>query len=510
MKKCPSCGTLNDNSSKFCSSCGKKLSSKTVCPSCKKEVKPTDTFCKHCGKSLKKSKKPTKRKISRKLKIALIALGAFFGLLIIAFLGLYLYSAFYLMDRYELVYAEDGTRQLVEKQDAPESTVPTEPSFGKLTICESLNDKTYEPVNPTNEFNIGFREVYAAIDVSGVSADDTFTYKWKYADSGNTISELSFNYFKPDGYIPDYIILSEEDDINDYHLFSEPGDYIVEFYHNGKLIDAATFTVNSSDEITFGELVACSGLDDSTSAPVGEIGEFDIGIRNICATILINGAKAEDSWSFVFREDAGIIREFTDFYTPNQGDYFEGYKAICLNVPEDESISNIRMFGEPSTYIVDFYHNGNLIDSADFTINETEPSFSAFDFYQDIEVNEDGITIPVGPEEEFEYGTGVVVAAVEMQGWVSKDDNYYFIWKNKDTDKIIQLISNETGEPVDYNLIHLDEGYYDLTYCYNGQFTPEGTSFKDTIIFGNPGTYVVEFYYNDEFIFENEFSILGP
>ena len=97
-----------------------------------------------------------------------------------------------------------------------------------------------------------------------------------------------------------------------------------------------------------------------------------------------------------------------------------------------------------------------------------------------------------------------------MQGWVSKDDNYYFIWKNKDTDKIIQLISNETGEPVDYNLIHLDEGYYDLTYCYNGQFTPEGTSFKDTIIFGNPGIYVVEFYYNDEFIFDNEFSILEP
>ena len=512
MKKCPSCGTLNGDSSRFCSSCGKKLSSKTVCPSCKKEIKPTDTFCKHCGKSLKESTKATKSKMNKKLKITLIALGAFFGFIIIAFLGLYLYSTFYLIDKYELVYSEDGTGQLVEKQDTFKSLKPGEPSFGKLTICESINDETYEPVNPADAFDIGFREVYAIIDVSGVSLDDTFTYKWKYADNGKTISDFTFNYFTPDGYIPDYIVLSEEDDIDDYYLFSEPGDYVVEFYHNEELIDTATFTVNSSGEIIFGELVVCSDIDDSTSAPVGEKGEFEIGIRNICATIYITGAKAEDRWSFVFKEKntSDIIREFSDNYNPGQEDYFEGYRAICLNVPEDENIKDIRMFGEPSSYTVDFYHNGNLIDSTDFTISAVEVSFGAFGFYEGIEETEDGTVMPVGEKSEFEYGTEVIVAAVKTFGWVSEGDYYYFIWKNKENNKIIQIISRETGEPVDYHILSLDEGYYDLIYCYNGQFTPEGKSFKDTIIFGSPGTYVVEFYYNDEFIVDNEFTILEP
>ena len=511
MKECHSCDTLNDDSSKFCSSCGKKLSSKTICPYCKKDVKPTDTFCNHCGKSLKKSTKTKKSKMNKKLKISLIALGAFFGFIIIAYLSLFLLIKFYLAEKYYLRDTGKGTVELVEKQYIPESTKLTEPTFGKLVVCESIDDETYEPINSTNEFDIGFREIYAAINVSDAIPDDTFTYKWKYADSGETISDFTFNYFKPDGYIPDYILLSEEDDINNYHLFSEPGDYVVEFYHNEKLIDTAMFTVNQTG-LTFGDLVVCSEIDDSTDAPLGEIGEFDIGIRNICATIHITGVKAEDSWSFVFREagTSDTIREFTDSYTPNQEDYFEGYKAICLNVLEDESIRNIRMFGQPSHYTVDFYHNGDLIDSTDFIIKPTEVSFGYFGFYEGIEETEDGTFIPVGEKSEFEYGTEVIVAAVKTFGWISKDDYYYFIWKNKDTGKIIQVISKETGEPADYDIYALDEGYYELTYCYNGQYTPEGKSFKDTIIFGNPGIYIVEFYYNGEFTLDNEFTILKP
>jgi len=507
MKKCPSCGTINDDVSKFCKNCGQILPSKNICPYCKSQIDPNDTFCKHCGKSLKGIPVSIKRKTSKSLKIALITVGSLIGIIAVAYLGLFLFVKYYLPKRY-IPATDYNAVELEEEQGLAEPIESLEPAFGELIISSSIDNDTYKPIDPADEFDIGFRQIYAAIEVSGVTPDDTFTYMWKYAGSGEVISEFSFNYFKPQGYIPDYIALSEDDNIDDYALFSEPGDYLVEFYHNGELIDSETFGVNPDGPV-FEELIVCSKIDQNSSAPEGEIGEFDIGIKNIFATIYLTGATADDSWRFIFREADDIIKEYTANYNSDNGDYFEGYQAICLTVPQEESIKGIRMFGQPSTYTVDFYHNGNLIDSCDFSIKPTEIKFGSFEFYEGIEENEDGI-VPVGSKQEFEYGIEVVIAAVEICGWVDRDDYYYFIWKNKETGEIIQVKSNETGEPVDYDILTLDEGYYDLAYCRNGQQVPEGISFKDTIIFGNPGTYMVEFYYNGGLMLDNEFTILEP
>lgn len=45
-----SCGKTNEIGDKFCSGCGKQLS--TVCPHCGKTVEASDIFCGECGKQL--------------------------------------------------------------------------------------------------------------------------------------------------------------------------------------------------------------------------------------------------------------------------------------------------------------------------------------------------------------------------------------------------------------------------------------------------------------------------
>jgi len=47
--KCPACGVLNDEKSKFCNDCGQKISGKNICPSCKVEAVAGAKFCNECG-----------------------------------------------------------------------------------------------------------------------------------------------------------------------------------------------------------------------------------------------------------------------------------------------------------------------------------------------------------------------------------------------------------------------------------------------------------------------------
>jgi DNA-binding XRE family transcriptional regulator len=51
---CPKCGTVNDEESKFCKNCGRKLSRANECPKCGAPIKATDKFCPCCGKQLTK------------------------------------------------------------------------------------------------------------------------------------------------------------------------------------------------------------------------------------------------------------------------------------------------------------------------------------------------------------------------------------------------------------------------------------------------------------------------
>ena len=48
--KC-SCGA--ENSGKFCSECGNKITEDNICPNCKAKIESDDKFCEECGQKLK-------------------------------------------------------------------------------------------------------------------------------------------------------------------------------------------------------------------------------------------------------------------------------------------------------------------------------------------------------------------------------------------------------------------------------------------------------------------------
>ncbi len=241
MKTCTSCSTQNADSAKFCSSCGKKLHTKYICPHCSSEIKPNDTFCPNCGKSLKEihAQKP-KKKLS-KLKKTLIGIASFIGFLALLYLCLFLYVRFYIDKNFAFAYMPGGAIDVISKKDISALT------FDKLIICESVDEDTNAPINAANEFKLGTRKIYASIKVTGASINDSFKFVWKYANTKNTIIEYSGNYLAETyyfaGYEYSYLTIPESGSIDNYKVFGEPGDYIVEFYHNTDLVSTEGFKI---------------------------------------------------------------------------------------------------------------------------------------------------------------------------------------------------------------------------------------------------------------------------
>jgi len=183
-------------------------------------------------------KKPKKKKMSN-LKKALIALVSILAFIIIVSLGLFLFARFYLVNRYALYYSEEGEFELLKRAETPGYA-----AFGDLQISKKMEKETFRPLGICYEFDEGFREIYASIFVSGVGLDDRYTFRWIDAGKGEKIIDFSDNYFTTDGFVPNFIYIPLKENIEDYRIFSKPGKYTIEFYHNGKLIDSADFIVN--------------------------------------------------------------------------------------------------------------------------------------------------------------------------------------------------------------------------------------------------------------------------
>ena len=219
MKICPSCNTSNDDLAKFCSNCGINL---------KKEEIP----------------KPKKKKLSKGIK-SLVGIGAFVLFIALLYLSLFLYVRFYINEKFAFVVGANNSIQAVDKNTIKEL------SFGDLVTCQGIDKNSVSPSDIKKEFEFGTREIYAAISVTGFNRGGNFKFTWKYADNKQTIFEDSFDYPSTGKYFEGYryslMGLPEGKDIKNYKLFSEPGNYLVEFYYNNKLIKSTDFTIKKPE-----------------------------------------------------------------------------------------------------------------------------------------------------------------------------------------------------------------------------------------------------------------------
>jgi len=111
------------------------------------------------------------------------------------------------------------------------SSCTPELTFGDVTICEKIDSETSAPVNPKDEFEIEAKKICAAIEISGVNAEDNWNFKWKNKDTGEIIADLGGKYSKEEeeGYLEGFCS-SELVPKEEGYIIAEPGNYIVEFH----------------------------------------------------------------------------------------------------------------------------------------------------------------------------------------------------------------------------------------------------------------------------------------
>ncbi len=125
----------------------------------------------------------------------------------------------------------------------PVSSCMRQLDFGDLIICSEIDPITFSPLDTKNAFDIGIQKIFAAIEVSGIKAEDIWKFIWINEDSEEVIAQSTDKYASENsgyisGYLSNYVTPGKEGDI-----IGEPGNYRVEFYHNSRFISSVDFTI---------------------------------------------------------------------------------------------------------------------------------------------------------------------------------------------------------------------------------------------------------------------------
>jgi hypothetical protein len=228
-------------------------------------------------------------------------------------------------------------------------------------------------------------------------------------------------------------------------------------------------------ELKFDELVVCLEVDADTFAPVGIKDSFDTGVGKIFAVVDASGVKAEDLWKFIWRnrDTEEVIADSTGNYSENESGYMEGYLSNYI-VPGEEG----GIIGEPGNYSVDFYHNGQLINSADFVIEPPE-----LEIIEVILSNEvDDLGKPENVSDKF-YPDDIINASVKLN-CKKKDESISVKWYQGENgllgeeqfiieddyyleSYIVFVITNDEPWPIgDYRLEVFYNGSLDGSYAF--------------------------------------------
>ena len=178
----------------------------------------------------------------------------------------------------------------------------------------------------------------------------------------------------------------------------------------------AVFSVFSScaPELVFGDLVVCEEIDSETSAPLVIKDEFKISTEKIFVTVEVSGARADDTWRFTWIniETGEVLADAANIYSSGNTGHVQGHLSNHI-IPGGSG----PMIGKPGRYRVDFYHNNDLKDSAEFII-ET-PVADIIEVVLAGGINEDGE--PVGSKDKF-YPEDRIFIAVKLDHRLKGDE----------------------------------------------------------------------------------------
>jgi len=229
----------------------------------------------------------------------------------------------------------------------PISSCTRQPEFGDLIICSEIDPVTFSPLDTKNSFDIGIQKIFATIEVSGVRASGIWKFIWINEDSEEVIAQSTDRYSSEgsgyiEGYLSNYVTPSAEAGI-----IGEPGNYRVEFYHNGSLITSADFVIEYP-EMELIDVVLSNEIDEA-GQPVSVMESF-YPDEIIYTCLKFNGqTKGETVGVRWYRGDDELLgeEEITiemDYYLP---------RYVVFEITNDElwpvGDYRIRVFGSSFT-----------------------------------------------------------------------------------------------------------------------------------------------------------------
>ncbi len=241
-------------------------------------------------------------------------------------------------------------------------------SFGSLAVCKDINQETFEPTYPENEFDIGIEKIYASINYSGTKGEDNYRFSWMSLDTGEVILDKSSKYSEGksdyfEGYAMSYIETSEEVRV------IPPGSYKIDFYHNGELKSTANFVIKEPEIKILG--VSLANEVDENSAPVNKTQQF-ISTEIVYACVNINYYISGNSLKArLYNSNGDLIVETVndlnvDLYEPVWIAFT--FQGESRDMPAD-------------VYNVEIYLNDGLYGTYDFEVTEARGAEAGGDIF---------------------------------------------------------------------------------------------------------------------------------
>jgi len=231
-------------------------------------------------------------------------------------------------------------------------------SFGDLVICEDINQDTFEPVNAKNEFDIKAKNICACIEYFGAKGGDSYRFNWINTDTGEDALDKTGEYAEGEsGYFDGCAYSSSS--LTGEGVNIPPGNYKVDFYHNGEVVKTANFIVKKPEvKISEVSLANQVGEDFAPTNKTQQFGPTEIIYACIRINYFILGNSLKAKW---YDNNGNLIVETVadmdeDLYEPMWADFtFEGEDGYLL----------------PGGYNVEIYLNDNLYGTYDFEVTNT-------------------------------------------------------------------------------------------------------------------------------------------
>lgn len=279
--------------------------------------------------------------------------------------------------------------------------------FGELIVCREVDGTTYEPKNECDDFDIEADQIFAAIKVSGVKAEDIWRFTWENLDTGEVIADSTNIYSaQTTGYIEGFFSNKLVPNGTD-NIIAKPGDYSVSFYHNGELKGTGEFRINKPSvgilEVSFSKDI------DGQGNPVGISKEF-LQRDTIFAAIKVNYKIKNDRFSIKwFKGEDEFLEE--ESFKVDDDHYMPGYiifqlinedgKAFPIDIYRVEILYQSEAAGQyyfdvvPEEFSSDIFSGGSKYKNEDHLLEFDYPDRWTFTE----EEIESGLKVQFIPEE---------------------------------------------------------------------------------------------------------------